>query len=417
MLRLLYILLVYCICYNEIFTKMKYGVSNVKYVVLFILFCYTWRRVGRRKLFFTRWIVYFSWILIISLCLSISTFLEQGFDGLTLWKNYLFFPLLLYIFLYMDSKKTNISITDLCRHFTYGMVSYVYISLLLYYYELPIWNNYHVYWGRLTVGYPTIDTVVLGLAMIMVFFNRELKYSLKEKLFYSLTLTVGIIMQASGTGIIVLSLIIMALFAFLLRNICTNKIHKNGLNLSRTILIYILSIILTSSTAYTIFKKNNPELAIGMEAQVTNRINIALGKQDNSIIYNVNTWEVRQNYMNNAERFLRGNDVNRIFGVGYGNISMINYDKPEFVKFEDQYNYNLFTIGYFGAAICFIMLIDYALLVLKKTHNDIISLFLYDLPTIVIGASCFTSICLTAIGILSFFALYYSMFVNDYIKK
>ena len=96
----LYFILVYCICFEEVLGKMKFSLTNIKYLVAVILFCVVYRvsHPSFRQLKYTNGMKYFSIILFVAFLVSIPGFVLIDCDGLKIWKQYLWFPLFIYLF-------------------------------------------------------------------------------------------------------------------------------------------------------------------------------------------------------------------------------------------------------------------------------------------------------------------------------
>lgn len=87
----LYFILVYCICFEEVLGKMKFSLTNIKYLVAVILFCVVYRvsHPSFRQLKYTNGMKYFSIILFVAFLVSIPGFVLIDCDGLKIWKQYL----------------------------------------------------------------------------------------------------------------------------------------------------------------------------------------------------------------------------------------------------------------------------------------------------------------------------------------
>lgn len=403
----LYFILVYCICFEEVLGKMKFSLTNIKYLVAVILFCVVYRvsHPSFRQLKYTNGMKYFSIILFVAFLVSIPRFVLIDCDGLKIWKQYLWFPLFIYLFSQVE-RVSNLTVPLLINTFVKGMVGFTLISIFLYFVPLPIWNDYHIYWGRLTVGYPTIDTVLLCFAILLLLFYPLVRFSIIHKVIMGFILLVGTLMQASGTSLVLLAIILISMCCYLggigLSFRCIEvRNYKQNIK-SFLFLIFLTGSVITS--IYTFLSTKEPKLAETMMLQMENRLYILIGKEEESTLKDVNTMEDRKEKFAHVEQMYLNTAFSRIFGVGYSLVSMQDLSKERIVV-EDQYHLNLATIGYLGTFIYFCMLYGIFKRTLRFWNRE--SLYLYVPSFFFILATSFSSFCIAAFSIIGVTALIY----------
>ena len=122
----LYFILVYCICFEEVLGKMKFSLTNIKYLVAVILFCVVYRvsHPSFRQLKYTNGMKYFSIILFVAFLVSIPGFVLIDCDGLKIWKQYLWFPLFIYLFSQVE-RVSNLTVPLLINTFVKGTITHL----------------------------------------------------------------------------------------------------------------------------------------------------------------------------------------------------------------------------------------------------------------------------------------------------
>lgn len=407
MIRVLYILLIYCICFEEILVKMKFSLTNIKFVVAFVLFFMVYKvsNADIKKVKYTKGMFFFSFILFISLLISIPGFLSLDFDGFRIWKQYLWFPFFIHIFSQVE-KVAGITLSFLVRTFVNGMVWYTIITFFLFFIPLPIWNDYHVYWGRLTVGYPTIDTVLLCFAILLLFFFPTIQYSFIKKTIMGFILLVGTLMQASGTSIVLLAIIIISMFCYLWKIGLTSKVVNSisyNMNI-KSILLLALFVSCTGGGIYSFLSSKEPELARNMILQLENRFYILLGMEEESTLTDVNTLEDRKEGFEHAKNMYLEDILSQFLGIGYANVSMQDFSRKRIVL-EDQYHLNLITIGYLGTFFYFLVFVELFIIAFKFWGGEY--LYVYIPSILFIISTSFSSFCIATYGIIGIASLIY----------
>lgn len=412
MVKKLYYCLLFLFCFEEVLSYTNLPLSTLKYLVSFSLVLILIKRGYKMPKTRILGINIFIILLIIALFRAFPNILNNDFEGIIVWKNYLWFPVLLFLYSNMQ-KSSNIQINEYLQKFADIMCLYIITNITLYYVHIPILiTNPHRYWGRLTVGYPTIDVILIGFAIAVVFF-AEHKWNNKAFLLRALILCIGMLMQASGTGLVFITILIILMFFYL--NGIFIKQPLEFIKRKRIYFITLLFIIIASATfSLAIFRAQNEELYNAMTDQIENRINILLGMEEESAI-TVNTMDIREKRLKRAESKFLTNGDKKLFGIGYGFINM-KEDKTNKILTEDQITMNKVTIGILGNYIYILILISLLISILKKfkyTSN----IYIYISTWFFLLLSSFTSNCLLSFGPISLWCMVYSFSLNDYNHK
>ena len=82
------------------------------------------------------------------------------------------------------------------------------LNTLLYFIYIPIWINYQKWWGRISCGYPTMDVITLAYTLLILLFYHKLKLNSFTRIFFTIVILIGYLLQFTGTGIVILGIII-----------------------------------------------------------------------------------------------------------------------------------------------------------------------------------------------------------------
>lgn len=410
MIQKLYYILLYCICFEETLAYMEIPVTSIKYVVVAFL-VYLLKRKGAKFTFSCNetGLKFFISLLVIALIRAIPVALGSDFDGIIYWKNFLWFPLLIYIFSNMEVY-TNITYERYIKHYINAMCLYVIVDILLYFIPVPfLIANPQRYWGRLTVGYPTIDVILICSALGFLFFNRN-RWSIKEILIRSIILFIGVCIQASGTSII-LCLIVLGLLVLYICNVGIKYVDTSDIR--RSFLMFLMLLFVGGSTVLTAFKNNNPTLYESMYLQLENRFYILIGQEEEAEL-EVNTMQQRDDHLQRATKRFLNDDVSKLIGVGFGNVSVSKFDKNHIFA-EDQSTFNKITIGLLGNAVYFVVLFGMFTLVWFFFNKTPI-FYVFILTWLFLLMSSFTSGNILSFGPIGLWTLVYSYAKTEKIK-
>lgn len=103
-------------------------------------------------------------------------------------------------------KVTGKSIIKFMHYFVYLCIIYILLTLLVYFY-FPNTNFFQTPWyGRISIGYPTSDGQILAFALAYLVFGKS-DFNLIFKNVLIVILLVGIVMNATATGLLAISII------------------------------------------------------------------------------------------------------------------------------------------------------------------------------------------------------------------
>lgn len=403
MLKKLYYCLLFLFCFEEVLSYTNLPLSALKYLVSILLVLILIKRGYKMPKIRIMGLSIFIILLIISLLRALPNILNNDFDGIIVWKNYLWFPILLFLYSNIQ-KSSNIQFNEYLQKYVDIMCLYIITNVALYYIHIPfLITEPHRYWGRLTVGYPTIDVILIGFAIAIVFFGEH-KWNNKAFLLRSFILCTGMLMQASGTGMVFMAILIILMFFYL--NRIYIKQPKEYIKRKRTYFITLISIfILCGTSVLAIFRVQNEELYNAMTFQIENRIFILLGIEEESTL-SVNTMDDREYHFKRAEKKFLTDENRKLFGIGYGYINMKETQTNK-VLTEDQISMNKVTIGSLGNYIYIFTLIS-LLYYIFKNFKYTSNFYIYISAWIFLVLSSFTSNCLLSFGPICLWCMIYS---------
>ena len=400
--RFLYLLLLYCLCFEETLAYLNVPFSLVKYVVIFVLLIrlFTAKATINVKIDFAMKMLIV--LELIALLRSVPMIFNTGFDGIMYWKNFLWFPIFLYIFSNLRNM-SGMSYETYFRHYINAMCFYVVISTGLYFVHIPFLISVNErYWGRITVGYPTIDVIMISSALALLFFNKN-GWNVKGMIIRAFCLILGIIATASGTGMALLCIVVVLM---VIHNCGNMREDKNSLLKTRMTFIALLFVFLTGGiTAISYFKNKNPQLYESVSLQMENRFNLLIGRSSVSEL-NVNTMEIREERYKKALTKFLNSDFKKLFGIGFGNISMKTFDSKHIIV-EDQISLNRVTIGNLGNMVYIYVLLSLLVKILRS-HMKRNQRFIFISMWMFMLASSFTSCNILSVGPIALWSLTYS---------
>lgn len=255
--------------------------------------------------------------------------------------EYYYFPIILHyktlqffliicVFSYFESL-TGRRYDELIKFFIAASLVYVLFSYAAYFYHFPFMRVFRPYVGRISNGYPTMDGQVLCFAYLANLFVapfRRKKFWVQ--LLISFILIVGIISQATGTGLVTLFCVtVFYLFCYARKYTLPNK--RNNLK------ILVLSFgVLSLCGLYVVFNYYFLfEAMINMiERKFLAVINLG---QNTSVDYSV---QLRENQFNNMM-----NVKNDLFHLLFGAGTFLGY------QIENQYGFLLRSYGVIGLGL------------------------------------------------------------------
>jgi hypothetical protein len=372
----------------------------IRNVVIGVLFCsIVSGRVVKKpaEIFSSDIVLFYIYHFIVGICsfpffLSISSFLSFLKISLLPFSVYLF---------YCFFELTNISFKRLLKFFIKVGVSFVILNTAFYFIELPIWKENRALWyGRISVGYPTMDVVSLSYALITLLFFNGLKISNNRRILYACLIFAGMLLQFSGTGIFLLSVTMLAsLFLIFFKSTTSLRINTIKFLLVIPILIFL---------GYSTLNEYDPILLETSISVAENRTSILLGEDPQ-----MNSMKARKNEYKRALRY-QDSDIKEIFGIGFGRVTFNTEfaQNPEYVFIEDQYLFNKRVYGYIGHIlfIIFILLTFWKAISMK---NISLSTKLFCcLCVIAFAAGSKTGVSLYEFPFTIIFALFYAILIR-----
>lgn len=320
-------------CFEELLKGVRFGASGLKYAILFamiIVFIFSKNhRIKKEPIFyFIPFYIYFSAHLFFD-------FSSLGRDSIAFISKIMLLPIWALILNKFNSYEESNS--TICKVFVNSIIAYAILNPFLFFIHLPIWNeSFHTYWGRISVGYPTVDAILVAFALICIFFVPKLNLGKTRKIIYTTILCLSIGIMASGSGLVYL-FIIFSVILFRKKN------HSD----KTTVLATIGILVFLAGVIFTYLSIQHPELTENLLAQVENRVDIILkGKSDGAL--NVNTIDIRKDEFDLAKKmYLENHPIREFLGAGFTPITR-NSAKGTLVFIESQYHFNMFCLGYIG---------------------------------------------------------------------
>lgn len=389
--NILYWILIFYMFFNEILTKSIFeNITILKYLIILYLFFYIIHRTkySAKNIYSKPLKVFYVYIVIISI-LTISNW-AFTLSGIGAYKNLLILPLSIYIFSFYENI-TGKSRDDLMTLIVKMAVAHVLINTFLYFYEIPIWKVFHPYWGRISQGYPTVDVVLLNFSLAILLIYKGLKFKTLIKILFAFILVIGILLLASGTGIVMMTIV----FALsILIPILQRRYVKN----IKTTIVTLILLLISFSSAVQIIKNVDESLYESMYLSLQNRMSILLGQESE---LDINTMDIRKERRSDIKK-MQTDDFDVLFGRGFSNLNMNPEIRnvPGTIFLEDQYSVNLLTIGVIGALMFLVCFAIEAIKAIKQKRELIAVIILLFI------ISSFTSGCLINFSISLFVGIF-----------
>lgn len=374
-------------------------ISYLRELTIFLIIFFTFSNSGIRKIIkIPTSIVFFIFYHII-ICL-ISLLEPEYVSAIFILKPFEFIGL--YCVFYSFEDLTGKSNENLYNYIIKIAVIFCIINVLLYFANLQIWVRDVLWWGRISCGYPTMDVVSLGYALTILLYYPNLHYSTKTQVFYILIILLGIILNFSGTGFVILTVI----FFF---SILSFKRNKNRKPLLISFIISFSLFLSVFSFVVTLF----PEEYESGKFLIENKWETLKGDEVSS---GDNTIEIREEQYAAVEK--RHNMLTRISGLGIVHMTMdrdwniLEKDKMAY-SIENQYSMLLMGYGIIGLFLYLFIFIDLFMLILKKLKKNVMLFFMYTICIIIALCNSYTLILLMLYSNFAFLALIFSNTVRD----
>lgn len=357
LVALLYKFLIICICFEEAFSRMWLPFRYFKYMIIPVIAGLVFVKLRGRLKFKLQEKSVFLFVLLTAFVafFSVGDFIAIDRDGMEVIKKYAFVPFLFFCFYHSDLFRVKGSV--LVRFFAQSMVLYSLLSVFLYFVRIPIWNDFQrFYWGRVTVGYPTIDVVNCAIAVGILFFCSEREFSIFHKIVDIFVLVVFIILQTSGTGFgllfgLLVGTIFCVCFKFKLDSSEISNIKKVAFGVGVVLFTF-------GSSVYGFLNRYDPMLLDNMTLQFENRVAIMMSEKNSDL--DLNTMEMREDKYEKAKELYLKTPIDEFFGAGFGKVSY--NPKKHFsgtrVFLESQWHLELFSEGYLGGCIMLLIFVE-----------------------------------------------------------
>lgn len=337
----------------------------------------------------TPMIAFLTFHTIISVYTILLHFFGGGVQYSLIIKPY-FLLLAIYVFYYFE-ELTDRTYSDLVYFYVICSVCFVIINTLLYFIPCPFIENPH-WWGRISVGYPTMDVVSLSYGLLFLFYYNNLRMNFIVRLFCIIVISLGIIIQASGTGLVLLLLIIVSAMLMSWRSKIVFKLFSGT----------IVAFLIAASSFLTYVSLNYPNEYRDANTLINNKISVLFGEDIEN-----NTMEIRQQQFEKQAKSM--NIIEQIFGKSLLNVSTGAFINKDSYMIEDEYNLLKVCYGYVGFSLFLLILVSYCFQI-KKSAISANYKILFFLSVLVFLANSKTLITLLLFSNYMCFAFVYSMF-------
>jgi hypothetical protein len=272
---------------------------------------------------------------------------------------------------------------------------YIIVNTFLYFVEIPVWTRYRPWWGRISQGYPTCDVLPLAFVLALTILNKHLNINIIKRVIYSTVTTLGIALIASGTGIVLVSItMIAALF------VCV--FDSYSFVLKKNLLYFILTIVIAITSGITVLKIFDINLYNSLYFAMESRISNLIGKE-----HEMNTMAIRSKQIEVMDEMYLKQAENKIFGVGFG---LVDYSRKEnhnskYIYVENQYTLNKITGGIISNTFYILFICIFILKSLNKKYIELSDKILNIICLIFFAASSFTVVPLGVYSIILSFSI------------
>lgn len=342
--------------------------------------------------------------------LSIDAIIDSTNEGGRIYRQYFF--LLVFIYEFVNFKKlTNRSLCQYLYFLITMAAAWVVINFLLYFIELPIWENYRPWVGRISNGYPTVDVICLCFALVFILLIENTLFSIRKRLIISFLIIIGIISQFSGTGSVALILILLVFFLLSLFS------RDIGSTLKKNFYLCVASLLIFISVGFGYFYTREPELTEAAMSLITKKLGYFLGDDYDLPEWGTRQWgdtmEMRNDQFESNIKHLR-TVSDQVIGIGFNEVTMDNggASKRNGIFIEDQYALNYISIGNLGSLLFILFVCAPLINWIKFYRNHIAGIAFGVLCVVVFLLSCRTLITMASAQVEMFFGLIYAILLR-----
>lgn len=272
-------------------------------------------------------------------------------------------------------------------------VVFVVVDVFFYFVRIPLFRPDTEWWGRISCGYPTMDVISLAYSFCVLLFYKDLQIKDYKRTLYIIIVLCGMIIQFTGTGIVLIVLIVISSIAYYLKY---HNLHSNN------IFIYVVvALCLSSGTIISYVAKKYPQEYKNGYLLMENKIDILMGNETD-----VNTLEIRkEQYVAEQRKMLK---MEKYIGKSLVNATNDGYalaHNPQAFMIEDQYNLNKICYGYIGFSLFFLMLFSMFFYFLRQ-QISVENKILLCLSVVIFALNSKTLISLVLFPNYMFFALF-----------
>lgn len=324
-------------------------------VWILMIKCYFIQKNSFRKIYGKCLILFFIYHIFI----SILSYLQPGLIRTSFIVKPFTMLLGIYVFYYYP-EVTKHSYDTLFKLIVKTGVVFVFVNTILYFVPASFILDQNPWWGRISVGYPTMDVISLAYALSIILFYPYLQVPKLIKSVFIIILIIGNLLNFSGTGIILLAIILLTTFL---------AVGSLGKNIRPIIIAAVISAISFSAIITFVSSNYSKEYTDGVNL-LQNKIDIILGK---NVQYN--TLETRyEQYDKISEKMTT---TEKIFGRTLINASNDMEDiKHGAYMIENQYDFILACYGYIGLGIYVMVIFSFIMEIFRLKINTSLKVLL-----------------------------------------
>lgn len=257
---------------------------------------------------------------------------------------------------------------------------YTFLNIISIFFNLPIWIKNDIWFGRFSKGYPTSDTISLSLMFLIVLFN-VLHFKTKKRICLILLSVVSILMQNTGSGLILLPFIVLV---YLIGECYTKKI--------KNVMVFAISALIAVSVVGKFLTSMNQSIAQKVEDATL----VFQAKIDNFVkgeeTDNFNSIGARKDAERGAMKFVN-TDLERLCGIGLGHFTMDEkLMNSRSFSIENMTSNIKIIYGYIGIILYWLAILSF-LFYIAKWKTDLLTKLFYGcgIAIFVVGSQALVS--------------------------
>lgn len=373
---------------------------------IFYLFGYAVlkQKCSFKKVIPTSILCYFIYHTIISL---FSICLQTNISISFIIKPYEF---LIGIYLFSHFQRlTNQTLNKYLLFIIHTGVIFVILNTILYFVYIPIWTQHQMWWGRISCGYPTMDIISLSYTLLILLYWPQLDLKPLARMAFIIIILIGCILQFTGTGIVILGIILPLTILYYIFAPRQQVLKKN-------ILMTFGILLLITASFISFIKLQFPQEYTKGEFLILNKLEILTGNAEDN---DVNTLETREEQFKNIQK-RQNYAIEKLFGIGLGNatndINKLTSIKSSFM-IEDQYSLTQICYGYIGLMLYILIPFCFAFNVLLRKKMPINIQILMWGAIIIFSANSKTLIPLILFPNYIYFSLFITLFRQKFYRE